>query len=234
MPDHPVVLITGANRGLGLEFVKQLHQRGDTIIAGYRESKRSSELLALAETNDNVLPFVLDVADEAAIKKLRTTIRRRFGRLDMLINNAGINFRYATPIDKVTAEDMLEHYRVNVVGPFLTATILRPLLALGTQARIVNLTSTLGSIERSDGGATPYRISKAGVNMLSKNQALEYKGDGIIVVALSPGWVRTDMGGPNAPLSPTESVNGMLKVIDGLKTADSGKFVNYDGQTNPY
>jgi len=240
MKREKVVFVSGANRGLGLEFVRQIEARGDTVIAGYRLRKGSKSLLKMAEVSDRMLTFQVDVTDPKGVGKLYDFIETRFGKLDLLINNAGIHLQYMTPIDDVDPDDIMENFRVNVIGPFLMAKTLRPLLQNGKNPKIVNISSQMGSIEMSSGNSTPYRISKAAVNMLSKNQALNYIDDGIVTVAMHPGWVRTDMGGPEAPLSPEESISGMLKVIDKLGMIDklgkkdNGKFVGFDGKTRPY
>ncbi len=199
MSDTPVVFVTGANRGIGLEYVRQLVARKDMVFAGYRDESRSRDLLAMAQKNDNLETVAVDVTDEAQIEDVRDIIADKFGRLDMLINNAGIQIKYDNIIDDIEPDEIVENFRVNVVGPFLTAKILHPLLAASARPKIVNITSQMGSIEQASGNAVPYRISKAALNMLTKNQAVSYASDGIIAVAMHPGWVRTDMGGSGAP-----------------------------------
>lgn len=230
MNDTPVVFVTGGNRGIGLEYVRQLVARKDLVFAGYRDKGRSRDLLAMAQKNDNLEAVAVDVTDEIQIENARDVISDKFGRLDMLINNAGIQIKYDNIIDDVEPDEIVENFRVNVVGPFLTAKILHPLLAKSDRPKIINITSQMGSIEHASGNAVPYRISKAALNMLTKNQAVSYTHDGIIAVAMHPGWVRTDMGGSGAPLAPRDSVAGMLKVIDSLKEKDNGRFIGYDGQ----
>jgi len=232
--DNATVFVTGANRGIGLAFVRQLIERGVTVIAGYRNPDRSQELLELADKHDDLHAVAVDVTDETQLEKVRDYIGGTFGRLDILINNAGISIKYDSLIDEIEPDDLMENFRVNVVGPFLTAKILHPLLSNSSGAKIINISSQMGSIEQASKGAIPYRVSKAAVNMLTKNQALSYDGDGIITVALHPGWVRTDMGGSNAPLLPDESAANMIKVIDSLTSKDNGKFLGHDGKSRPY
>jgi len=234
MSDIRVVFVTGANRGIGLEYVRQMVEREYFVFAGYRSEARSRDLLAMAKKKDNLEAVTVDVIDAKQLEQVRDIISDRFGRLDMLVNNAGIQIKYDNVIDDIEPDEIVENFRVNVVGPFLTAKILRPLLAKGSKPIIVNITSQMGSIEQASGNAVPYRISKAALNMLTKNQAVSYAEDGIIAVALHPGWVRTDMGGSSAPLSPRDSVAGMLQVIDGLKGRDSGRFFGYDGRPRSY
>lgn len=234
MATNRIVFVTGANRGIGLEFARQLTARGDIVVAGYRDPERSAELLGMAENTEHLYAIPVDVTEEEAVERVRDLITKKFGRLDLLINNAGIHIKYSDPIDRLKPVDLMENFRVNVIGPFLAARILHPLLAKSDRAAIINISSTLGSIERSTDESVPYSISKAALNMLSKKQAMAYRKDGILTVALSPGWVRTDMGGPNASLHPSESVSRMLKVIDDLTPDDSGAFIGYDGQPRPY
>jgi len=234
MDKNMVVFVTGANRGIGLEFVRQFRKRGYTVIAGYRDPERSSELLGMIEKDDGLTGFVVDVVKPGQLESLRDHISEEIGHLDMLVNNAAINIKYSGSIREVEESDLMESFHVNVVGPFLAANTLHPLLKKSKFPVIINISSAMGSIANADGNAIPYRISKAAVNMLTKSQAINYKDDGIIVAALHPGWVRTDMGGDQATLSTRESVTGMLEVIDGLDKSDIGVFMGYDGNPRSY
>jgi len=229
-----IVFISGANRGLGLEFVRQLSTRGDTVIGGYRKADASGELLKLADERDNVHAVRVEATDRYDIENVKNFIHKQFGRLDILINNAGIHLKYSIPIDELEPDEIIENFRVNVIGPFLTGKILKSLLAKSDNPRLINITSEMGSIARSSGGATPYRVSKAALNMLSKNQSLEYKNSNITTIALHPGWVKTDMGGVNAPLEPPEAIGKMLQVIDSLTPEQNGTFLSYSGETLEY
>jgi NAD(P)-dependent dehydrogenase (short-subunit alcohol dehydrogenase family) len=234
MTDQKIAFISGANRGLGFEFARQLHESGNTVIAGYRHPNRSAKLIKLADASDRLFAVRIDVTIPGDIIQLHDFIRDKFQRLDLLINNAGINLKYSTPIDDLEPEDLLQHFRVNVIGPFMVSRSLRPLLAKGQKSKIINISSQMGSISQSSGNATPYRISKAAVNMLTKNQALAYSGDGIITVAMHPGWVQTDMGGAEAPMHPDEAVTQILAVIDKLTSDDNGSFLGFDGNARSY
>ncbi len=123
---------------------------------------------------------------------------------------------------------------VNMGGPFLTSQHLYPLLQKASEKKIINISSQMGSIQLSGGGATPYRISKAALNMLTRNQAIEYKKDGISVVCLHPGWVRTDMGGPAAPMTVAESAKKIFQIIETVTLANSGEFISVNGETIPF
>jgi NAD(P)-dependent dehydrogenase (short-subunit alcohol dehydrogenase family) len=225
-----VTFVSGANRGIGLEFARQLADRGGQVIAGYRSAERSRELLEMAEGHECLHAFPVDVNNQRQLRKLHRYIRDTFDRLDLLINNAGINPGAGVPFDETGIDALRTAYDVNVLGPLLAARYLRPLLTGSDNPRIVNIGSRAGVISLSKGDNAPYRISKCAVNMLTRIQAQAYEPDGITVVVMTPGWVRTDMGGTDAHLSPEESVSGMLTVIDGLTKDHSGRFFAYDGQ----
>ncbi len=234
MSEKKVVLVTGANRGIGLEFVNQFAGRGDIVIGTYRTAENSTELLSMAENSDNVFAVIADATDNEALNDIANMISEKFGRLDMLICNAGVNIQYTGAIEEVRANDLTENFRVNVAGPFVCASVFINLLTKSRDAIIVNISSQMGSISRSGGNAIPYRISKAALNMLTKTQSLNYGVKGIITIALHPGWVQTDMGGKEATLTQTESVTSMLKVIDGLTEDQNGGFLSYTGEVIEY
>ena len=229
MAENKVCFISGANRGIGFEFAQQLTDRDWTVVAGYRSRRNSSELLSLADNHPNLHAIKVDILRKVGVRKLRDYIDREFGRLDLLINNAGVNPGANTPLNEVDYELVNQAFMINVLGTSMTTRFLHPLLAKTENARIINIGSRMGSVELSHGDHVPYRISKAGLNMLTAIQAESYKTDGITAIVMTPGWVRTDMGGPNANLSPEESVGGMLKVIENLTPEQSGKFFDHTG-----
>ncbi|GGK16184.1 SDR family oxidoreductase [Luteimonas terricola] len=225
-------LVTGANRGLGLEFIRRLLARGDHAIAACREPGRASALNALAGEHPgrlHVLP--LDVADarsRAALAAELPLVLGDGGRIDLLLNNAGVlhsGERFGT-----LGEATLEHsFRINAMGPLLLTQALAPLLADG--ARVANLSSQLGSIAGCGRFGTPsYNISKAAQNMATALLAHALAERGIVVVALHPGWVQTGMGGEQATETVGESATGLLGVIDGLDAGDSGRFLDWRGE----
>jgi len=231
-------LVTGANRGLGLEFVRQLLARGDRVVATCRHPGRATALNALVGEHPgrvHVLP--LDVADPRAIAELVRELLLldnddASDRIDLLVNGAGV-LHSGERFGKVTAVNIEDSFRTNAMGPFLLTQALAPRLADG--ARVANITSQLGSIANTTRFGTPsYDISKAAQNMATALLAAALRERGIIVVALHPGWVQTDMGGAGATVTPTESVNGLLRVIAGLKEADSGRFLDWRGQPLPW
>ncbi|HEY0229735.1 MAG TPA: SDR family oxidoreductase [Dokdonella sp.] len=227
------VLVTGANRGLGLEFTRQLLRKGERVIATCRQPGRALELTRLAGEHPGhltVLPLTLpearSIADLAReIEALNFVVR-------LLINNAGLTIageRFGT----IELEGLRNAFVANAAGPFLLTQALAPSLVDG--AKVVNLSSRLGSITLTDALYTPsYAISKSALNMAGKLLSIalaEHKG---IVVAISPGWVRTDMGGANAPLEAADSVASMLGVIERLGAGDSGKFLSHEGAEIPW
>lgn len=235
MTNHiQTVFISGANRGIGNELAQQLTQQSYMVIAGYREESRSALLLNQAQENRHLVPFKVHVGSESDLNALYEFIAQRFGYLDMLINNAAANLNRSLTLNDLTWADMTHHLDVNVGGPFLTAKHLYPLLKTGQGKKIVNISSRLGSIATNSGSSIPYSLSKAALNMLTKQQANAYRADGIAVISLSPGWVQTDMGGRSAPLTVQESVRQIVQRIAEMSLAQSGAFLNVDGERIPY
>lgn len=229
-------VVTGANRGLGLEFTRRLLARGDHVVAACREPGRATALNALAGEHPgrlHVLP--LDVADarsRAAFAAELPLVLGEAGRIDLLLNNAGV--LHSGERFGALGEAHLEHsFRVNAMGPLLLSQALAPLLADG--ARIANLSSQLGSIAGCSRFGTPsYNISKAAQNMATVLLAQALAGRGIAVVALHPGWVRTEMGGEQATETVGESAAGLLDVVDGVTEEDSGRFLDWRGGELPW
>lgn len=220
-------LVTGANRGLGLEMARQLVHRGDTVIVTARDVAGAT---ALAGLGVRVEP--LEVADADSVAALA---QRLDGTpIDMLVNNAGYGTRAPTLADLDVAE--LEHYfRVNAMGPLRVTKALLPNLRAGGARRVVQVTSKMGSIaDNQRGGSYGYRASKAALNMINQSLSVDLREEGFTCVVLHPGWVKTDMGGPGAPLDASASVSGMVAVIDGLSPDDTGRFLNYDGSEIPW
>ena len=232
----PHYLITGANRGLGLEFVRQLLARGDAVTACCRAPAEAAELRTLGQNGgDRFKTLALDVTDADAIAQLPGQLPSTLS-VDVVINNAGVaagheNFGH---FDAATMERVL---RINSVAPMLVAQALAPLLEKsGTDPKIICITSQLGSITNADGLSfgLSYGMSKAALNMGVKKLSPELARRGIAIIALHPGWVQTDMGGKNATLKPEQSIGGMLKVIDTLTTDDNGRFLTYAGAELPW
>lgn len=218
------VLITGANRGLGLEMAKQYSDNGWDVMATARAPEKAADLNAIS----NVQVMALDAADESSIAQFAAAVGDR--PIDLFINNAGIYGPMA--LDR---SSWLDLFAVNVVAPVQLATALKDNVARSSDKKMMVLSSQVGSIAENDTGSMMYyRSSKAAVNQAWKSLALQWKDDGLTMGMLHPGWVKTDMGGPQAPLSPQESVSGMRQVIDELTHDQTGTFHNYDGQNIPW
>jgi NAD(P)-dependent dehydrogenase (short-subunit alcohol dehydrogenase family) len=231
-------LVTGANRGLGLEWVRQLADRVDRLFAPCRRPDAADALQEFATSHpDTVDVFALDVTDPAAIDAAADRVEDDTGALDLLLNNAGVSGGGSGDrFGGVDAGTMTEVFRANAVGPHLVTQSFADLLRVADDgATVVNVTSQLGSIARTSGGGWhSYKASKAALNMCTRLQAGALEDDGVIVVAMHPGWVRTDMGGPNARLTTEAAVADMLDVIAGLSPADTGRFLAHDGEELPW
>jgi NAD(P)-dependent dehydrogenase (short-subunit alcohol dehydrogenase family) len=226
-------LVTGANRGIGLEYVRQLLARGDRVVAACREPGHAGELNRLAGEHPGHLHVVpLSLPDPRSIAALVHEIAGLGVALDLVINNAGMLVE-GERFGAVTREALDQSFSVNAAGPFLLTQALAPQLADG--ATVVNMSSGLGSIAGTASFHTPsYAISKAALDMATRLLAHALAERGAIVVALSPGWVRTDMGGAGANLTPGESVADLLRVIGALRARDTGCFFGHDGEALPW
>jgi NAD(P)-dependent dehydrogenase (short-subunit alcohol dehydrogenase family) len=223
-------LITGANRGLGLEFTRQYAAEGWHVIATCRQPQSA---VALAAIPGNVRLEALDVTDFTAIAALADRLGGE--PMDLLINNAGVYGPSQVRYDQIDPAVWADVLAVNAISPLVVSAAFVPAVMKGAHRKIVSLTSLMGSIaDNSSGGAYYYRSSKAALNAAMRSLAIDLKGQGIIVAVLHPGWVRTDMGGPKAPLDAETSVKGLRRVIAGLNLADSGRFFNYDGRELPW
>ena len=230
------ILITGANRGLGLEFTRHYLERGEHVFAGCRKPSAASSLHALQARYPQRLSIVtLDVADADAIRTSHRAVRSQTNRLDVLINNAGI---YASGgsdepserLGELSFEDALTVLRVNAVAPLLVAQQYLDLLRAGHNAKIISISSGYGSVSGNTGGFPYYySASKAALNMFMRSLAADAKRWGITTVLLDPGWVSTDMGGPGAPVTPEEAVRRMIRLIDSLTLRQNGRFLTWQG-----
>ena len=226
-------LVTGANRGIGLEFVRQLLTRGDRVIATCRHPGKATALNTLTgEYPGHLHVLPLDVASEKSRAELVHELPLVAGRVDLLINNAGV-LHSGERFGQLSAAHLDDSFRTNASGPLLLTEALAPALSDG--ATVANLSSTLGSIANTGRFGTPsYNISKAAQNMATVLLAHALRDRGIRVVALHPGWVQTEMGGDGAQIEATASVAGLLRVIDGLTLDDSGRFLDWQGQPQPW
>lgn len=225
----PVVLITGAARGLGLDFTKQYAAKGWRIHACARNAE------SLAGIAGDIQHHALEVTDYAAVKALADKLRSE--AVDVLICNAGVGgHRDSNAQDLGTFDAGLwRHiFEVNALAPLMMAEAFADHVARSAQKKLIAITSVLGSIARNNGGRYAYRASKTALNMEWSCLATDLGPRGVICVALHPGWVRTDMGGPTATLTIEQSVPSMVEVIDRLKPSDNGRYIQYDGAGLPW
>ncbi len=216
------VLITGANRGLGLEFTRQYQADGADVIACCRHPAEADSLKPLG-----VRVMELDVGDPASIAALAGTLKDV--AIDILVSNAGIWGPQAQDAATCDPDAVMETLRINAVAPFRLAQTFKPNLKTGHDKKLAVLTSKMGSISDSSGGEIAYRASKAALNMIMHAVAKDWAREGILVGLFHPGWVRTDMGGPSAPLDAKTSVTGLRARIAELSPQTSGRFLDYTG-----
>lgn len=226
----PTCLITGANRGLGLEFAKQYLADGWKVIATCRRPEAAEELKAL---EGDIQIHALDVTDFARVEALEKMLGDE--AIDLLIANAGVYGPRVVQHDTVDYAAWAEVMRANVMAPLKISAVFEPHVAKSKLRRIVAITSLMGSMsDNSSGGSYIYRSSKAALNAVMKSLAADLKDKGISVAMLHPGWVKTDMGGPSAKIESSESIAGMRQVIDAMTVENSGRFLNYDGNELPW
>lgn len=229
------VLITGANRGIGLEFANQYAADGWQVVACCRQPQQATALSQLADQYKNHLSiYPLDVRNLTEIDQLSQKLHHL--SIDILINNAGI---YPSAqngeFGHINYDDWVEAFKVNTLAPFKMAEALVEQIARSQLKTIATITSKMGSVsDNQRGGSYIYRSSKAAVNMVGKSLAIDLQPRGIISVLLHPGWVQTDMGGCGALIPAKQSVSGMRKVLNSITHADTGKFIAYDGQSIPW
>jgi len=225
------ILITGANRGIGLEYVKQYAKEGHQVYATVRDPGQASALRQLAAEQSNVQVLALDVADVGTMRDLAAQLSAI--TVDILISNAGMYPE--SRFGKTDPQAWLQAFQVNTLTTYYLAEAFLPQLRRASQAKLIAMTSKMGSIEdNGSGGEYIYRSSKTALNMVVKSLAVDLREFNIAVAALHPGWVRTDMGGPNGLIDTETSVRGLRQVIDALSCAQSGSFIAYDGKAIPW
>ncbi len=233
MPSPRRCLVTGANRGLGLAFTEALLERGEHVVATARKPGRATALNALAGEYPGRLHLLpLELGDPRSIDALVRELPLVCEGIDLLVNNAGV-LHSGERFGSVPAANLDDSFRTNASGPLQLAQALAKQIADG--ARVANIASSWGSIAGLEAFRTPsYAISKAAQNMVTALLAKALAPRGIVVLALNPGWVRTDMGGTHAELSADEAVAGLLQVIDAAGAADSGRFLDWRGEDVPW
>jgi NAD(P)-dependent dehydrogenase (short-subunit alcohol dehydrogenase family) len=223
-------VVTGTNRGIGLEFVRQLLSQGHEVVATARDPGTVPALQEMLSSNSKLSLLPLDLSDESSINAFAELAGTT--PIDVLINNAGIYGPRDASLGKLRTDDWAEVMQIDLIAPIMLTQALLPALRQGKDKRIAFLSSIMGSIaDNSGGGAYLYRSAKAGLNQAVKSLAVDLAKENFIVLPLHPGWVQTDMGGPNAQIDTHTSVTGLLQRIQSAGAAHSGKFLNYDGKT---
>ncbi|WP_429885600.1 SDR family oxidoreductase [Geoalkalibacter halelectricus] len=228
------ILITGANRGIGLELARQYGGAGWRVLACCRSPEQAADLRQLAaQQGQKIAIHALDVGSEDSISRLAENLCGE--AIDILFNNAGVGGPKPQDFGPINAEEWLAAMRVNVVAPFQMAVAFLDHLLAGKRRFLVIMGTQLGSIaDNTSGGKYVYRSSKAAAHMVGKSLSIDLEPRGITTLLLHPGWVRTDMGGAQATLSVTQSVEGLRRVLDGAGPEDNGKLIAYDGRIIPW
>ena len=228
------ILVTGANRGLGLGLVKKFLENDEKVICTTRNLSKSKELISCKEKyNDNLEICELDLLDKESPNILSNFLGDK--PIDLFINNAGVIGHSAQHFKSVSLNHWLDVLKVNLIAPLLITQSIIKNIEKSSERKIYFISSKVGSIEdNKSGGMYIYRSSKTALNQVVKSLSIDLKPLGISVISLHPGWVRTEMGGPNALISVEESVNGMVDVISNTSIINSGQFINYDGTRLPW
>lgn len=228
------VLITGANRGIGLELVRQYSAEGWRILACCRQPKQAAELNALAQNYpEQVFVHDLEVTDHEQIVALAEQLRDQ--TIDILINNAGVSGQPGSRLGNIDPEIWMHTFNINTIAPMKIMEAFIDHVAASQHKLIVNITSKMGSMaDNGSGGAYVYRSSKAALNAITKSAAIDLRDRQVSVIAVHPGWVQTDMGGTHALISSEQCVASLRQVFETLTIKDSGRFLNYDGADIPW
>lgn len=232
------VVITGANRGIGLAIAREYLENSDArVFATARTPDTATDLKTLQAEYGNRLHLIqLDVANATSVDSAAEAVAAQVNEVHILINNAGVNLPGGEQtLDSIDIDAMLDVMRVNVGGPVLVTRAFRKLLAAADNARLVVISSQMGSMSwMQRGGFYAYSPSKAAANMVTRAFAGDLKSDGVISVTVHPGWVQTDMGGASAALTPVESARGIVSLTQGLTPDQNGMFFRWDGTEHPW
>ena len=223
------VLITGASRGIGAEMARQYAAAGDDVIACVRDPDAAP---GIEDVRDSVTVVQMDTGSPDSIAAAAAAIGD--GAIDVLINNAGAVGGTRQSVDDVDLEEWHRSLDVNTIGPLLIARAFKPNLAASGDGKLMNVTSQLAASTWPMGGMYIYSSTKAGLSKIAQALAIDWKDEPITVALMHPGWVKTDMGGPHAAITPEESASGIRAVIAGLTKADSGKFYKWDGEIHAW
>jgi NAD(P)-dependent dehydrogenase (short-subunit alcohol dehydrogenase family) len=231
------VLITGSNRGIGLALAREFLRQGDQVAATARHPEKAAELQQLtAEFPDDLVIEAMDIGDPASVERVRGVVEKSFGKLNIIINNAGIfPEKGDEPLETLDLKHFETAFNINVIGAARVCQVFLPLLRKEGEGRIVNISSGAGSItDKTDSRYYCYSASKAALNQFSRALAAELKPDGIVVVPITPGWVKTAMGGANAELTAEESAVSLVKTIKKLSIKQTGLFLDRHGRSGVY
>ena len=227
------ILVTGANRGIGLEFVKHYLDRGEQVIGTYRDIVSSDKLIQMGEVYDSLKTLTLDVSSDESLKYFSDQLGDI--PIDIFINNAGVYGPRNSTFNNVDEKNWIPVLRINAIAPLILTQLIIENLRRSSVKKLIYITSKMGSIDDNKGGGSyVYRSSKTTLNAVVKNISIDLAREEMLVALLHPGWVRTDMGGPDGLIDTNTSVSGMIKVIDSLEQSLSGSFFNYDGTEIPW
>ena len=231
------LLITGANRGLGLALITEALKRDHKIIAGVRELEHASDpLKQLHALFSNRLMLVpIDVTDEKTCRLAAEKVKEVFGNIEGIINNAGILTERDKTIEELDIDKVQDTFDVNLYGPMRVIKHFLPLLVRGSQSALINISSEAGSFNNAYGGDYPYALSKHALNMFTEQLRKYLKEQEVAVYAIHPGWIKTDMGGEQAPGTPQETARSILDIIEGKKTVTTASsFIDFKGNPMPF
>ena len=227
------ILVTGANRGLGIEFVEQYLNEGDDVIATYRNENSSMDLIEMGNERSNLKLLQLDVSSNKSLNSFAENLGD--SPIDIFINNAGVYGPRNSSFGNVDEENWIPAIKINAIAPILLTQLIIKNIRSGAEKKLIYITSKMGSIDdNKGGGAYVYRSSKTALNAVVKSLSVDLENEGIVVALIHPGWVKTDMGGPNALIDKETSVRGMTEVISNLDISSTGNFYNYDGSIIPW
>ena len=227
------ILVTGANRGLGNEFVEQYLNEGNDVIATYRNENSSMDLIEMGNERSNLKLLQLDVSSNKSLNSFAENLGD--SPIDIFINNAGVYGPRNSSFGNVDEENWIPAIKVNAIAPLLLTQLIIKNIRAGADKKLIYITSKMGSIDdNKGGGAYVYRSSKTALNAVVKSLSVDLENEGIVVALIHPGWVKTDMGGPNALIERDTSVRGMTEVISNLDITSTGNFYNYDGSIIPW
>ncbi len=225
----PVVLVSGGNRGIGFEACRALAARGARVLLGARRFSDGADAAKRLAKSGEIVPIGLDVDDPKSVSAANARIEDEFGALDVLVNNAGV-YSQAAAVD-ASADEVEAVLRTNVAGPWRLCRVFVPAMIARKKGRVVNVSSGMGQLSSMNSGSAAYRVSKSALNAFTLTLAADLRGTGVTAIALCPGWVRTDMGGPGAPRDPKDAGAAVAKAA--LDDARSGVFLR-DGKEIPW